>query len=117
MDILTPEQRKKNMQNIKSKNTKHEIKFRKALWRKGIRYRLNVKDVYGKPDVCIKNKKIAIFIDSEFWHGKYLLEGKIPKTNQEFWIKKLNRNIKRDKEVNGVLKKKDGKFSDSGLMT
>lgn len=105
MDNLTPEQRRKNMQNIKSKNTKPEMLFRKALWKRGIRYRVNVKDIMGKPDVCIKSKKIAIFIDSEFWHGKMYLEGKIPKTNQEYWIPKLKRNIQRDKEVNDFLER------------
>lgn len=105
MDNLTPEQRKKNMQNIKSKNTGPEMTFRKALWKCGVRYRINVKDVMGKPDVCIKSKKIAIFIDSEFWHGKMYLEGKIPKSNQEYWIPKLERNIQRDKEVNNFFER------------
>ena len=109
MDNLTPAQRKKNMQNIKSSNTKPEIVFRKALWKRGIRYRVNVKDVMGKPDICIKSKKIAIFIDSEFWHGKMYLEGKAPKSNQEYWIPKLERNIKRDKEVNLFLKQHEWK--------
>ncbi len=110
MDNLTPEQRKKNMKNIKSKNTKPEIIFRKALWKQGIRYRVNVKDVMGKADICIKSKKIAIFIDSEFWHGKMYLEGKIPKSNQEYWIPKLERNIQRDKEVNNYLEKNGWKI-------
>lgn len=104
MDNLTLEQRKKNMQNIKAKDTKPEVIFRKALWAKGVRFRVNVKDVVGKPDVCIKNKKLAIFIDSEFWHGKMYLNGQIPKSNQEYWIPKLERNIRRDKEVNSCLK-------------
>ncbi len=104
MDNLTPAQRKKNMQRIRSKDTKPEIRFCKALWARGIRYRKNVKDVIGKPDVCIKSKKIAIFIDSEFWHGKMYLEGKVPKSNQDYWIPKLERNIQRDKEVNKTLK-------------
>lgn len=103
MDNLTPSQRKKNMQNIKSKDTKPELLFRKALWRYNIRYRIHVKDVIGKPDICIKSKKIAIFIDSEFWHGKQFLEGKIPQSNQEYWIPKLKRNIERDKKVNIAL--------------
>ena len=93
------------MQNIKSSNTKPEIAFRKALWKRGVRYRINVKDIMGKPDICIKSKKIAIFIDSEYWHGKMYLEGKIPKSNQEYWISKLERNIQRDKEVNLFFKK------------
>ena len=86
-------------------HTSIEKILRKALWNKGIRYRKNCKDIIGKPDICIKKYKIAIFCDSEFWHGKYYLEGKIPKTNRDYWEKKLKRNIKRDKEVNKMLQK------------
>lgn len=97
--------RSENMKRIKSKDTAIEIILREALWRKGYRYKKNCKDVIGKPDLCFKSKKIAIFCDSEFWHGKYLQEGKyIPKTNREFWIKKLQRNLERDKTVNEKLK-------------
>ena len=97
MDNLTREQRKKNMQNIRSKNTKPELLLRKALWTKGIRYRLHAKDIIGKPDIYIKKYKIAIFVDSDFWHGRLYKEGKaIPKSNQDYWIPKLERNILRD---------------------
>ncbi len=104
MDNLTPEQRKKNMQNIKSKNTKPEMLLRKKLFQCGLRYRIHGKDIVGKPDIYIKSKKIAIFIDSDFWHGRLYKEGKsIPKTNQDYWIPKLERNIKRDIEVTEKL--------------
>jgi DNA mismatch endonuclease (patch repair protein) len=103
MDNLTFEQRKQNMERIKSKDTEPEKIFRKALWHKGIRFRKNVENVFGKPDICIKSKKIAIFIDSEFWHGKMYLEGKIPKSNIDYWIPKLERNIQRDQDVNRTL--------------
>lgn len=104
MDNLTPEQRRKNMQNIRSKNTKPELLLRKALYQLGIRYRIHVKDVLGKPDICIKKYKLAIFIDSDFWHGRLYMEGKsIPKSNPEYWIPKLERNIQRDKEVTEKL--------------
>lgn len=104
MDNLTPEQRKKNMQNIKSKNTKPEMLLRIKLFKSGLRYRIHGKDVFGKPDIYIKSKKIAIFIDSDFWHGRLYIEGKsIPKTNQGYWIPKLERNIKRDIEVTEKL--------------
>lgn len=104
MDNLTPEQRKKNMQNIKSKNTKPEMLLRKKLFQCGLRYRIHGKDIFGKPDIYIKSKKIAIFIDSDFWHGRLFKEGKsIPKTNQDYWIPKLERNIKRDIEVTEKL--------------
>lgn len=106
MDNLTPEQRKKNMQNIKSKDTKPELLLRKALWNQGIRYRLHGKTIFGKPDIYIKSKKIAIFVDSDFWHGRLYLEGRsIPKSNQDYWIPKLERNIERDKLVNQTLEK------------
>jgi len=97
--------RSENMKRIKSKDTSIEIILRKVLWKKGYRYRKNCKDVIGKPDLCFKGKKLAVFCDSEFWHGKYLMEGKyIPKTNRKFWIEKLEKNIERDKTVNMKLK-------------
>lgn len=70
LDRLTPEQRHKNMKNIKSSDTKIEITLRKALWKKGYRYRKNYKKLPGKPDIAITKYKIAIFCDSEFFHGK-----------------------------------------------
>jgi DNA mismatch endonuclease (patch repair protein) len=100
-----PISRSENMRRIKSKDTSIEILLRKELWKRGLRYRKNVKDVFGKPDIVFKGKKVAIFADSEFWHGKYLMEGKyIPQTNTEFWVEKIKRNIERDKEVNKKLK-------------
>lgn len=97
--------RSENMKRIKSKDTSIEIMLRKALWKKGYRYRKNCKDVFGKPDLCFKGKKLAVFCDSEFWHGKYLLESKyISKTNRKFWIEKLEKNIEQDKTVNMKLK-------------
>jgi DNA mismatch endonuclease (patch repair protein) len=89
---------------IKSKNTKIEILLGKVMWAKGLRYRKQCKDVFGKPDFCFRGKKIAIFCDSEFWHGKNFLEGENFKTNQEFWETKIKRNIERDKEVTQKLK-------------
>lgn len=100
-----PMSRSENMRRIKSKDTSIEVKLRKELWHRGYRYRKNCKKVLGKPDICFIGKKIAIFCDSEYWHGKYLTEGKyIPKTNAEYWIPKIKRNIERDKEVNSMLK-------------
>jgi len=97
MDDLTPEQRHKNMSNIKSKNTSIEIILRKALWQEGIRYRKNVRALPGKPDIAIYKYKIAIFCDGELWHGKdwETRKEKIG-TNREYWIPKIERNIKRD---------------------
>ena len=69
MDKHTLEQRRKNMQAIKSKDSQIELLLRKELWRRGLRYRKNVKNIYGKPDIAFIGKKVAVFCDSEFWHG------------------------------------------------
>ena len=104
MDKLTKEQRKKNMQAVKSKGSIIEQKLAKALWNKGYRYRKNDKSVFGKPDLTFKKYKIAVFCDSEFWHGKNWNERKNDhKSNIDFWHKKIERNIERDKEVNQKL--------------
>lgn len=95
--------RSENMSRIKSKNSEMEIILRRELWKKGLRYRKNVKKIFGKPDIAFKRKKIAIFCDSEFWHGKKLIGGEIPKTNTEFWVNKIKKNIDRDKKVNETL--------------
>ena len=104
MDDLTPEQRRKNMQAIKSKDTSIELALRKALWRKGIRYRKNYKKLLGKPDIAITKYRIAIFCDSDFWHG-YDWENRHQriKSNRDYWIPKIERNMKRDKEVTAAL--------------
>ena len=106
MDVLTPEQRKKNMQNIRAKDTKIEILLRKALWHKGYRYRKNCKEILGKPDIALTKYKIAIFCDSEFFHGKdwEVLKPRLEKSNNsEFWINKISRNRERDDEINKKL--------------
>lgn len=93
------------MQAIRSKGTSIEKIMGKALWAKGLRYRKNDKTVFGYPDFTFKSKKIAIFCDSEFWHGKDWETKKLQiKTNKEFWIAKIERNIARDLEVNTILK-------------
>lgn len=104
MDNLTPLQRKKNMQQIRSTNTKPELILRKALWKYGIRYRKNYKLLYGKPDIVLLKAKIVIFVDGDFWHGKNFpkIEQQI-KSNREYWLPKIKRNIERDKEVNDKL--------------
>jgi DNA mismatch endonuclease (patch repair protein) len=100
----TPISRSENMSRIQGKDTSIEMKLRKALWAKGVRYRKTCKEVYGKPDICFKGKKVAVFCDSEYWHGKFLMEGRyIPKTNTEFWVNKIKSNIERDKKVNKKL--------------
>jgi DNA mismatch endonuclease, patch repair protein len=101
-DNLTKEQRRKNMQAIKSQS-KLENKVTRELWKQGIRFRKNVKSLPGKPDIAIKKYKLVIFIDSCFWHV-CPLHGNMPKSNEEYWLKKLNRNQARDKEVNKYYK-------------
>lgn len=105
-DRLTSEQRRKNMQHIRSKDTAIEVKLRKALWNKGFRYRKNCKDLPGKPDIVLTKYKIAIFCDSEFFHGKdwEVLKLQLEKgNNSEFWINKISGNLERDDEVNKQL--------------
>lgn len=110
MDKLSKEQRRKNMQAVKSKDSKIETLLSKALWAKGYRYRKNDKTVFGKPDLTFKKFKIAIFVDGEFWHGKdWEIRKNDHKSNQEFWLKKIERNILRDKEVNERLLKEKWK--------
>lgn len=95
-----PFTRSEIMSKVKSKNTNIEILLRQALWKKGFRYRKNYNKLMGTPDIVFLKAKLAIFCDSEFWHGKYFLEGKsIPKTNTKFWVEKIERNIVRDKDI------------------
>ncbi len=106
MDKLTKEQRKKNMQAVKSKGSKIETVLAKSLFSLGYRYRKNDKTVFGKPDLTFKKLKIAVFVDSEFWHGKdWETKKHDHKTNQDFWLAKIERNIERDREVNEKLLK------------
>ena len=105
MDRLTKEQRRKNMQAIRSAGTKIEVALTKALWHKGYRYRKNCKKIPGKPDIVFRKYKIAIFCDSEFWHGKdFELLAKRIGTNKDFWKNKIQRNIQRDRDVTRQLK-------------
>ena len=106
MDNHSPEQRRKNMQAIRAKDTKIECILRKHLWDMGYRYRKNYNKLIGKPDIVITKYKIAIFCDSEFWHGKDYDKsvGRIG-TNKEYWKHKIARNIERDKEVTEQLEK------------
>jgi DNA mismatch endonuclease (patch repair protein) len=106
MDILTPEQRSKCMSHIRSTDTKPEVFFRKALWKWGVRYRKNVKTLFGKPDIAIKKYKLALFIDGDFWHGNNWKERRFASRDEmlasysDYWQKKIRRNIERDQEVN-----------------
>ena len=106
MDNLTKEQRRKNMQRIKAKDTSIEIKLRKSLWNKGYRYRKNYDRLPGKPDIALTKYKLAIFCDSEFFHGKdwEVLKPRLEKSNNsQYWISKISRNRERDDEINKRL--------------
>ena len=108
--ITTSKKRSYNMSRIKNKDTKIEVDLRRALWKEGLRYTKNDIRVFGKPDICFHKKKLAVFCDSSFWHGRDYLKGKIPKSNKKFWIEKFKNNINRDKNVNEKLKKEGWKI-------
>ncbi len=92
------------MSRIKSKDTKPEQKLKKTLWKLGYRYRKNVKKLPGSPDIVYFNQKLAIFVDGEFWHGLDWPEKKAKiKTNSEYWIPKIERNIQRDRQNDQLL--------------
>ena len=113
MDKLTPQQRHKTMASIHSLDTKPEMIVRRGLWKRGFRYRLNHKRLPGHPDLVLRKYKTCIFINGCFWHGhnvalpqidneQLIIDNseccKIPKTNRNFWVKKIRRNKERDKE-------------------
>lgn len=104
MDNLTPEQRRKNMQNIRSKDTKAERILMSELEKRGLEFISHDKTLLGKPDIVFPNEKVAVFVDSDFWHcnpKRFVM----PKTNVEYWENKIERNKKRDLQVNRELKK------------
>jgi DNA mismatch endonuclease Vsr len=104
MDNHTPEQRHENMAAIRCKDTGIEVKLRKELWSRGLRYRKNCRDLPGKPDIVFKGAKVAVFCDSEFWHGKdWETRKEQIHSNRDYWIPKIERNIERDSEVNSQL--------------
>lgn len=104
MDNLTRAQRRKNMSRIRSENTRPEITVAKELKRRHIYFSTHPKTVFGKPDILFRRKKVAVFIDSDFWHGN---PGhfKMPKSNVCYWKAKIAGNVRRDKVVTATLKK------------
>lgn len=104
VDKVSKEVRSRTMSAIRSNDTKMEVKFRKALFAEGIRFRKNVSGLTGKPDVAIKSKKIAVFLDSCFWH-RCPRHFRRPQSNLDYWIPKIDRNTKRDKMINARYKK------------
>ena len=104
MDGLTPEKRSWNMSRIKSKDTKIEVKVRQYLFSKGFRFRKNDKRYPGKPDVVLPKYKTVIFVNGCFWHmHEGCKQGRLPKTNVEFWREKLERNVANDLRHNNEL--------------
>lgn len=102
-DVLNQDQRKLNMSHIRAKNTKPEVKLRKFLSAAGFRgYRIHF-NLPGKPDIVFTKKKIVIFIDGCFWH-KCSVCFQEPETHKEFWMKKIQSNVERDKKINEQLK-------------
>jgi DNA mismatch endonuclease (patch repair protein) len=100
-DVLTPEQRSQCMSQVRGKNTRLEVDFRKKLWAMGLRYRLGYR-LLGKPDLVFVSAKVAVFVDGCFWHG-CPIHGQQPKTNSAFWKQKLDRNKLRDQRVSEEL--------------
>jgi DNA mismatch endonuclease (patch repair protein) len=104
MDDLSKEDRRKNMQNIRSKNTMPELLVINELKRRKIYFAKHADKIFGKPDIVFRRKKVIVFIDSDFWHynPKIFI---MPATNVEYWNKKILKNHERDKLVNKTLKK------------
>lgn len=106
MDNLTKEQRSFNMSRIKSKNTEIEKRFRALIFKKGyLGYRTKNNKIPGNPDIFFPKKKLAIFIDGCFWHQCNFCFKK-PKSNSNYWNKKIKKNVLRDKKINKILKEK-----------
>ncbi|WP_314618883.1 very short patch repair endonuclease [uncultured Selenomonas sp.] len=105
MDNISKEKRRKIMQRVKSHDTKPEILLRKALWHRGMRYRKNWRALPGTPDIALTRRKIAIFVDGDFWHARGHEDnpGEQIASRQAYWKKKLTRNVERDKDVNEAL--------------
>ena len=104
MDRHTPEQRRRNMQAVKNKDSHIEVVLRHAIYHRGYRYRKNYMEVFGRPDIVFTKEKIAVFCDSEFWHGYDWEHRKQDfKSRQDFWVRKIERNMERDREVTANL--------------
>ena len=102
-DIFAPEKRHEIMQNVKTKNTVPEIKLRSLLHKNGFRFRVNRKDLSGKPDIVLPKYRAVIFMHGCFWHGHYCPRGQRPQTNADFWNQKIDRNVIRDKSDVSLL--------------
>ena len=108
-DTVSKKKRSEIMSNVKSKDSKIEVLFRKVLWKKGFRYSKNSSKYFGKPDVVLLKYKTVIFLDSCFWHG-CKRHCRIPTVRKKYWVAKMARNKERDKEVSRYYKKKGWKI-------
>jgi DNA mismatch endonuclease (patch repair protein) len=103
-EFKTTKERSELMSKIRGVNTKPELALRKAIWKLGYRYRLNVSKLKGKPDIVFNKYKVVVFVDGEFWHGYKWAEKKPKiKANRKYWVKKIERNIERDLENTNFL--------------
>ena len=95
VDQVSASKRSQIMARIKSKNTKPELLLRRALWKRGLRYRVNVSGLPGRPDIVFLRARIAVFVDGAFWHGKKLSEERLARMSQ-YWREKIRKNVERD---------------------
>lgn len=103
-DHLSPEQRHRCMRANRSKGTRPELRLGKELWRRGWHYRKNMKGVPGSPDLCFKGRKVAVFVDGEFWHGRNWDKSKLRiKSRREYWWPKIENNMARDARIDHQL--------------
>jgi len=102
----------KRMASVGTTDTRPELRLRKVLWRRGLRYRVNVVGLPGRPDIVFPSAKVAVFVDGDFWHGKILREKglaalartfKAPQLGVSWWVSKIQRNVQRDDEVRTKL--------------
>ena len=103
-DTVSKKKRSEIMSKVKSKDSKIEVGFRRAIWKAGFRYSKNSTKYFGKPDLVLKKYKTVIFVDSCFWHG-CKRHCRLPATRKKYWTEKIERNKQRDKEVNRYYKK------------
>jgi DNA mismatch endonuclease, patch repair protein len=107
-DVFTPAKRSEVMRAVKSANTKPELTIRDILWSRGFRYRLDARDLPGRPDIVFRGKRAAMFVHGCFWHGHGCARGaRVPKTNRDYWQAKITRNVTRDKATLAALKAQD----------
>lgn len=102
-DVMTPEQRHHCMSSIRSRDTRPEVTVRRYLWQHGYRYRLYKKELPGRPDIVLSRLRTVIFINGCFWHG-HECHRRFPKTNRDFWLRKIERNRERDRDVAARLR-------------